>query len=55
VLTASSACLDARYRTVLLSLLLMLAVVDTWFDELWVSGVLGVVHFGVLWFGCVLL
>jgi hypothetical protein len=36
---------------VLLSVLLVIAVADTWSDELWVSGILGVIHLGALWVG----
>ncbi|KAJ7603575.1 kinase-like protein [Roridomyces roridus] len=45
----SPGCAQSR---VAISLLLVLAVVDTWFDGLWITVLLAGVHWGILRFGC---
>ncbi|KAJ6608301.1 kinase-like protein [Mycena sp. CBHHK59/15] len=52
ILSVLSLCPVGRPPSVLLSVLFCLGVVDTWFDGLWISAFLGLLHFAVVRFGC---
>ncbi|KAJ7487838.1 kinase-like domain-containing protein [Mycena latifolia] len=52
IVSVFSACATGRPHPVAVSILVFLAVVDTWFDELWISVVFGLLHVVVLRFGC---
>ncbi|KAK0217432.1 kinase-like domain-containing protein [Armillaria nabsnona] len=44
VLNVATLCPEGHLRTVVLIVVLILAVIDTWFDRLWVSIVFGLLH-----------
>ncbi|KAK0183982.1 kinase-like domain-containing protein [Armillaria mellea] len=48
VLNVATLCPEGHLRTVVLVVVLILAVVDTWFDRLWVSIVFGLLHIFVV-------
>ncbi|KAJ7788408.1 kinase-like protein [Mycena olivaceomarginata] len=52
ILTAMSACHTGPSHTFVISILFALAVVDMWFDGLWVSVFFGSLHFAIIRFGC---
>ncbi len=48
VLNVATLCPEGHLRTAVLIVVLILAVVDTWFDRLWVSIVFGLLHIFVV-------
>ncbi|KAK0219813.1 kinase-like domain-containing protein [Armillaria fumosa] len=48
VLNVATLCPERHLRTVVLVVVLILAVVDTWFDRLWVSIVFGLLHVSIV-------
>ncbi|KAJ7151236.1 kinase-like domain-containing protein [Mycena filopes] len=52
ILTALSICPTGRPNVVVTTFLFALAVVDTWFDGLWISVVLALLHIAFVRFGC---
>ncbi|KAJ7028008.1 kinase-like domain-containing protein [Mycena alexandri] len=52
ILTALSICPTGRPNVVATTVLFALAVIDTWFDGLWVSLFFGLLHVGIMRFGC---
>ncbi|TFK47510.1 kinase-like protein [Heliocybe sulcata] len=52
VMTFTAACSDAASHPVVSVAVLILAVVDTWFDGYQISVVLGLLHVGLTWLAC---
>ncbi|KAF8189776.1 kinase-like domain-containing protein [Mycena galopus ATCC 62051] len=52
ILTAMSACNTGPSHPILTVILFVLAVVDTWFDALWISVLFGSLHLAIIRLGC---